>query len=143
MTSTISCQTRKNNAPTTSSLPIITRGTHEDTASPPPPHAATACGRMSPHAAVFAAAAPALFAALGLRHHSLHVASAVVRCMPPHAAARPSACRCCLGCLPSIVCCTSAPPSFAALRRGGGSSQQLSSQPYCIVLYYKLSRQST
>ena len=59
MTSTISCQTHKNNAPTTSFLPIVTRGTHKDTASPPPPHAATAARRRTPpwHAAVVAAAA--------------------------------------------------------------------------------------
>ena len=142
MTSTISCRTCKNNAPTTSSLPIVTRGKHEDTASPPPPHADTARRRRPPHAtvrhrtllhapphtAVFAAAAPSLFAARCLHRCSLHVSSAVVCCTLPHAATHPSACRRHLRCRPSVVCCVSSLPSFAALRRGGGE------QPAAIVL---------
>ena len=50
MTSTISCRTRKNNAPTTSSLHRHMR--HEATASPPSPDAAAAtCHRTPPHTA--------------------------------------------------------------------------------------------
>ena len=140
MTSTISCQTCKNNAPTTSSLPIITQGTHEVTASPPPPHAATARCRTPLRTLPSSPLPP--------RHCLLHVAFAVVCCMlppPSFAACRRKPLRTPpLSPLPPrrhslrVV-----PQSFTALRQGGGSSQQLSSQSYRIILYYKLSRQST
>jgi len=82
MTSTISCRTRKNNAPTTSSLPIITRGTHEDTASPPPPHAATARRRTPPYTSARRRTPPSL--PLPPRRCLLHFAFAIVRCtLPP------------------------------------------------------------
>ena len=105
MTSTISCRTCKNNALTTCSLPIVTQGTHEVTASLPPPHAATRTPPYAPpHAAIFAAAAPALFAARCLCCCLLHVASAIVCCMPPQAPPH------------TTVVAAAAPASFAARR---------------------------
>jgi hypothetical protein len=96
-------------------------------------------------------------------HRSLHVASVVVRCTPPHSAAPHAPPH------TAAVVSAAAPASFAARRlsrrslhatirpstrrrfvatagsivhrdEGGRSNQQLSSQPYHIVLYYKLPR---